>query len=210
VASSIADENPLPLPTSRAERIRQAFVGLNQVALDAETQPLRIYVQETSSGDKMRLGVNEFSILLNHLPMASVCSESRSHAAKFCRSQVKFMHLIYNIDASEAPSDALPEIQEPIFAQPAAVMVTSGSGIYGDFPPQCGIDKAVKFDSAEHLVRVINRVFGNCTQQIILDPWYLAMHTLQGIYWPHGEQTRAHEDWCVSDLNSAPSSANCR
>jgi hypothetical protein len=166
---------------------------------DAETQPLRIYIRETSNRDKMWLEVNEFNVLLNHLPMASVCSESRSHAAVLCRGQVKLMHLIYSSEELANTNNDIQEILEPIFAQPEAVMVTSGRL----FPePQCPIDKLVKFDSAEHLVGVIDRVFGTFTQRLILDPWHQSYNTLRGLYWPHEEQTRTHEDSCLSGLSS--------
>jgi hypothetical protein len=178
---SIADGLPKSCTTPCAERRRQAFVGYDNLPHDTEKQPLRVYVHDSYNKDRMRLSMNEFQILVNCLPMATVCSEARSHAADFCRAQVKLMNLYYAIDAPDEPYDIRDEILEHVFMKPTTVMVTNAAR---------KVDGPVSFDSAEHLVDVVNRVFGNCVERIILNPWFDSIDSLEQIYWPHTAQTR--------------------
>lgn len=178
---SIVDGLPKSCTVPCAERRRQAFVGYDNLPHDTKRQPLRVYVHDSDNRDKMRLCINEFQTLVNCLPMATACSEARSHAADFCRAQVKFMNLFYAIEAPGEPSDTRDEILEHIFVQPTTVMVTYAAR---------KIDGPVGFDSAEHLVDVVNRVFGSCVERIILNPWFDTLDSLEQTYWPHTIQTQ--------------------
>ncbi|KAF2691410.1 hypothetical protein K458DRAFT_381268 [Lentithecium fluviatile CBS 122367] len=163
------------------ERRRQAFVGYDNLPHDTERQPLRVYVHDSNNRDKMRLSMNECQTLVNCLPMATVCSEARSHAANFCRAQVKVMDLFYAIDALDELSDIRDEILEHVFVQPTTVMVTNAKR---------KVDGPVGFESAELLVDVVNRIFGSCVERIILNSWFDSIDTLEQIHWPHTIQTR--------------------
>jgi hypothetical protein len=173
-----------------AERRRQAFVGYENLPHDTEKQPLRVYIHDSDMRDKMRLGKNEFRTLVNCLPMATVCSEARSHAIDFCRAQVKLVNLFYVID--DAPDEASSigdDNLEHLLVQPTTVMVTSA---YSNTVGPEG------FDSAEHLVDVVNRVFGSCIERIIFNTWFREFHSLEYLYWPHTVQTGKLEDMYVS------------
>jgi hypothetical protein len=95
------------------------------------------------------------------------------------------MNLFYATDAPDKPSDIGDEILEHVFVQPTTVMVTNAKRT---------VDGPVGFDSAEHLVDVVNRVFGSCVERIILNPWFDSINTLEQIYWPHTVQTQSLED----------------
>lgn len=69
--------------------------------------------------------MNEFQTVLNGLPMATVCSEARSHATAFCQAQLGPVNLFYAVDANNKPSDYRDEISEPIFAQQTTVIITN-------------------------------------------------------------------------------------
>jgi hypothetical protein len=115
--------------------------------------------------------------------MATVCSEARSHAADFCRTQIKLMSLWY--DADDKPNDAGNEMQEHAFVQPTAIMVTNANETEQGY---------TGFNSARHLVDVVNRVFGSGVEQIILSSWFNSHNSLEDIYWPHTAQTRISKD----------------
>ena len=121
---SIADSMPEPCAVPSAERLRQAFVGYDNLPDHIERQPLRLYVY--NSRGKLRVGVNEFQILVNRLPIATVNAEARSHAANFCRTQVKGIDLFYAIDAHDEPSESIQdEILEHVFVKATTVGVTT-------------------------------------------------------------------------------------
>jgi hypothetical protein len=111
--------------------------------------------------------------------MATVCSEARTLAANFCRAQVGLVNLFYIIDAPNEPSDTGDEVLEPIFMQPTTVMVTNAT--YEEDGPK-------GFDSGEHLVDVVHRVFGSCVERIILSGWLRNFASLEEIFWPHTAQ----------------------
>jgi hypothetical protein len=186
--SSIANGQPISCISACDERLRQAFVGYENLPQDTEMQPLRLYVYDSHSQDKLRLGVNEFQTLVNRLPMATVCSEARSQAATFCQAQTGFLNLFYVITGNAfdesrdiKPSDIRNEILEPVFKQQTTVMVTNAHKKK---------DGPKGFHSAEHLVDVINRVFGSCVERIILSSWFMTFESLEEIYWPHTAETR--------------------
>ena len=113
-----------------------------------------------------------------------VCFEARTHAANFCRAQIKVMNLYHSIDASNEPSVIGNGIQEHLFVQPTTVMMTNADEKeYG--PPG--------FDSTTHLVDVVSRVFGNCIERIVLNTWFHCSCSLEEIYWPHTRKTRKHK-----------------
>jgi hypothetical protein len=180
----IAESQPTISLFPCAERLRQAFVGYDTLPHATEKQPLRVYVHGSYDKDRLRLGINEFQTFVNCLPMATVCSEARSHAANFCRAQVGLANLFYDIDAPNDPSDIRDEVSEPIFMQPTTVMVTNVDDRE---------DGPKGFDSGEHLVDVVNRVFGSCVEQIIFSAWFWGLHSLEEIYWPHTAQTQELE-----------------
>ncbi|KAH7138192.1 hypothetical protein B0J11DRAFT_563215 [Dendryphion nanum] len=163
------------LAASSADRVREAFIGYDNVPPDVRRQPLRVYVRESHQKDKLRVVVNEFQILVNRLPMATVCFEARSQAAQYCRDQIKTMNLFYAIDAPDAPSSVGYDILEPVFVKPTTVMVTKS-----DYHVKPGC-----FDSPEHLVDVVNRVFGSGVEQINLDFLFHSHNTFEHIYWTH-------------------------
>jgi hypothetical protein len=192
---SIVDSQPISCISPYAERLRQAFVGYENLPQETEKQPLRVYVYDSYNRDKLRLGVNEFQTLVNCLPMATVCSEARSQAATFCQAQIGLVNLFYVIDAPDKPSDTEPsdtkpsdirdEILEPIFKQQTTVIVTNA----------CNKEDGPKgFDSAEHLVDVVSRVFSSCVERIILSSWVENFASLEEIYWPHTAQIQGLED----------------
>jgi hypothetical protein len=176
---SIADSQPISCISSCAERLRQAFVGYENLPHNIEKHPLRVYVYDSHNRDKLRLGVNEFQTLVNRLPMATVCSEARSQAATFCQAQIGLANLFYVIDAPDKPSDIRDEILKPIFVQQKTVIITSANDKK---------DGPKGFDSAQHLVDVIDRVFGSCVERIILRSWFRNFNSLEEIYWPHTAQ----------------------
>jgi hypothetical protein len=127
VNPSIGDSSPDSFTAPGAtERLRQAFVGYNNLPRDAEIQPLRLYVND--EGGKLRLRVNEFQTLVNHLPIATVCSEARPHAINFCHKQVNTLDLHY----TKEPSDLGDELIEHAL-HPTTVMVTTMARDEGPF-----------------------------------------------------------------------------
>lgn len=116
--------------------------------------------------------------------MATVCSEARSHATAFCQAQLGPVNLFYAVDANNKPSDYRDEISEPIFAQQTTVIITNAYNKE---------DGPKGFDSAEHLVDVVSRVFGSRVEQIILNSWFRSMNSLEEIYWLHNARMLAQE-----------------
>lgn len=164
-----------------------------------------MYVRSSHASDKLRLGVNEFQTLVNTLPMANVCSEARSHAANFFRDRVKLIDMWYAVDAYDKPSDAgeenseivdlwedadgsdgqsdaEEEILKPVFMQQTTVLITTGDEMEERHQG--------RFDSAEHLVNVVSRVFGNGIEQLILRFSFADHNAFNEMYWPHTARTR--------------------
>ncbi|KAJ4287792.1 hypothetical protein N0V90_012496 [Kalmusia sp. IMI 367209] len=182
-----------------AIQYQQAFVGYDNLPSETRRQPLRVLVQD-SPGRKMRLHINEFQALINYLPMASASREARSHAASFCRNQVKTLDLCYSIDAPDERHDTeMQQILEPIAVEPTTLMVTKNRF-------ECP-DRSVDLDSSEHLVSVINRMFGtNCIERLVLNLWGETIDDLEKIYWPHGAQTQEDVDFVeIRDAKHDPS-----
>lgn len=116
--SSVTESSPNYYTVPRAtERQRQTFVSIDDLPLNVERQPLRLYVHDNGHG--LRLCANEFSFLVNSLPMAKVCSEARAHALEFCRKQVDIMDLHYTVDSSNVEGESYKQV-----LQPTTVMVT--------------------------------------------------------------------------------------
>jgi hypothetical protein len=120
--------------------------------------------------------------MVNCLPMATVCSEARAQAADICRPQVKLMSLWYD---AAAPSDTGYEILERVSVQPTTVMVTTSNEIGKGY---------TGFNSAEHLVDVVNRVFSSGVERIIWNAWFNSGNSFEDLYWPHTAQTRELND----------------
>ena len=139
VKSRIADTLPSSSTTVGAiERLRQAFVGYDDLPQDTERQPLRVYVHD--DGENIRLCVNEFQTLVNRIPMATVCSEARSHAVKFCHKQIDIVDLHYSAD----PSNTGDEILDHIF-QPMTVMITNANRLEEGPPGFTSADQYVEY-----------------------------------------------------------------
>ncbi|KAJ4289066.1 hypothetical protein N0V90_011408 [Kalmusia sp. IMI 367209] len=179
----VAGSQPISCATGCAERLRQAFVGYNNLPEGTEIQPLRIYVHD--SGDKLRLGINEFQTFINRLPTASVHTEARSHTTDFCRDELKLVNLLYYMDTPDEPSDIGDVITEPISFQPPTVMV---SNAYRNYHGPKG------FKSAEHLVDILHRVFGSGVERIIFNSQVESMNTMEEIYWPNTAKMESLED----------------
>ncbi|KAF2712259.1 hypothetical protein K504DRAFT_464342 [Pleomassaria siparia CBS 279.74] len=175
----IVDSQPISCISPRAERLRQAFVGHENLPHDTEKQPLRVYIYDSCNRDNLRLGGNEFQTLVNCLPMATVCSEARSQATTFCHAQIGLVNLFYAIDAPNEPSDTGDTISEPIFLPRTTVMITNAKNKK---------DGPKGFNSGEHLVDIVNRVFGSCVERIILNSWFKSSNTLEEFFWPHTAQ----------------------
>ncbi|KAF2791582.1 hypothetical protein K505DRAFT_388891 [Melanomma pulvis-pyrius CBS 109.77] len=176
----IADSMLEPCAVPSAERLRQAFIGYDNLPDHIERQPLRLYV--CNSRGKLRVSVNEFQTLVNRLPIATVNADARSHAANFCRTQVKDIDLFYVIDAHDEPNESTrDEILEHVFVQATTVRVNT---VWDENDGYGAI-----FGSAEHLVDIVSRVFGTCVERIVFNSWVESHYTLEEIYWPHTVQT---------------------
>ncbi|PVH99367.1 hypothetical protein DM02DRAFT_656422 [Periconia macrospinosa] len=163
-----------------AERLRQAFVGYESLPEGVEKQPLRLCVND--NGERVRLLMNEFQTLVNRVPIATVCLESRLQAIDFCRSRVDIVDLHYTID----PSDRGDEIINRLL-QPTTVVVTN---TYNPYEPW---DAPSEFDSAEHFVAKIDRLFGSNVEHVVLNRSFYSFTALERIYWPHVGCTRDRE-----------------
>ncbi|KAF2451748.1 hypothetical protein P171DRAFT_426216 [Karstenula rhodostoma CBS 690.94] len=190
----IGDSSPhSPTAPGAIERLRQAFVGYNNLPQDTEIQPLRLYVND--DGGKLRLRVNEFQTLVNHLPIATVCSEARPHAIDFCRKQVNILDLHYTKD----PSNVDHELIEHAL-RPTTVMVTNMVLEEGLFD---GPEDSIRgFNSADHLVAIIDRIFGSCVENLVLNSWCHSAQTLERIYWPHIGRTRDRKDMDYTSIDN--------
>jgi len=182
---SIADGEPKS-SGSLDERQRQSLIGYDKMTTYEGGDPLRVYVYSSRNERKLRIGVNEFQLLVNSLPMATVCSEARSHALETCRAKVQAMNIFYGIDNND---DSFSEpLHKPIFTQPTTVIVTNAIQTRR---PQDENDLPPGFDSAEQVVDIVSQVFGKCATHIDLNPRYHSQWGgLETIYWPHTEQTR--------------------
>ncbi|KAF2001270.1 hypothetical protein P154DRAFT_562864 [Amniculicola lignicola CBS 123094] len=160
---------------SLAERLRQAFIGYENISPDSERQRLRLYVHDSHRTGRLHLGKNEFQILVNYLPIATACSEARSHAIEYCLSQVEFPELWYN--TTEEPGYVGDEIREPISLQPTTIILAKS-----DFE-----DRPGQFNSAEHLVDVVKHVFGSKIHRIIMNLVFRSYNTFAQMYWPYTE-----------------------
>ncbi|KAF2798757.1 hypothetical protein K505DRAFT_414153 [Melanomma pulvis-pyrius CBS 109.77] len=182
----------------RAERRRQAFLGYDNLT-PAERRPLALHVRSSLDKQKLRVVADEFQALVSCLPMGTVSHEARSHAAKFCRTKLKVMDVVYFIDEQgDEDCDTGVEILDHVFAQPTTVMVTKSHFKYRKFVDFGSLQPAnykfpelgVHFKSAEHLVDVVSRVFGSCVERIILNFWANTNSDLREIYWPHTARTK--------------------
>ncbi|CAI6338352.1 unnamed protein product [Periconia digitata] len=162
------------------ERLRQAFVGYESLPQDVEKQPLRVCVND--NGKRVHLHVNEIQTLVNRLPIATVCSESRRQAIAFCLSQVDIVDLHYAIDANDYSGDEM--IDGLLLLNPTTVVVTN------TYRPHDAWDALREFDSAEQFVTTIDRFFGSSVKHVVLNLWFHASETLERVYWPHLECTR--------------------
>lgn len=188
VTLSIAKGFPSTCDDAGAERLRQAFVGHDNLPPDTERQPLRLYIHDID--DKLYLGINEFQILLNRLPVANVCYEARTHAAALCRDRTEVVDLIY----TKQKPGAGDEILQPIFLRPKTVVVTI---------PYRYEKRAVRFRSAGHLVEVVDRVFGDCVERLVLNFWVDAHNDYEMLYWPHvGNTSALYHAYVLSPITS--------
>ncbi|KAF2445321.1 hypothetical protein P171DRAFT_263857 [Karstenula rhodostoma CBS 690.94] len=177
-----------------AERLRQAFIGYDSLPEGTERQPLRVYVYD--SGDKLKLGINEFQTLVNAFPIAAVCTEARFQIVNFCRAQIGLVDLFcYHADAPPNElSDFGQELSEPVFNQPMAVVITNSYD--KDEGPGA-------FKSAAHLVNILHRVFGNAVERIIMRGWFRSFRTMEELYWPNAAhlETLRYMHALTSDQN---------
>jgi hypothetical protein len=162
-----------------AERRRQALVG----SLPGKNRlALRVYIRDPYNGLKLRFEEDDFESLVDCLPLSAVCRETRIHVAEYCHSLVP--HVQFEYDTStlwslEPPEDGaqpvvlrnvhcLPgaETLEHVFSRPTTLTVNAG-----------------EFKSAEHLVAMVFRFFGNRVRRLVLD---LVVHEgdpIERAYW---------------------------
>lgn len=100
--SSIADDESQLWTSPCAERVGLAFLRYSWKLPDENEQPLRVYVHASHDKKKLRRGRNEFQVLVNQLPMATLCSEARAHAVAFSRAQIPLVNSYYIVDADAA------------------------------------------------------------------------------------------------------------
>lgn len=162
-----------------AERFRQALIGYENLPAKRERQPLRIYVHHTHDRSKLYHGGSEFQSLLNLLPMVRVCTVARLHAAAVCRASVRSMDLCYVVDPASADDCGAIEILEPVLPQQTTATIITA---YNEE------DRPKGFSSAEYLVDIVHRVFGDGVERIVLKSWFESMNSLAEIYWPHTPQ----------------------
>jgi hypothetical protein len=170
----IADTQTEVCTDPHAERQRQAIVGYDDLPDSIERQPLRLYVYASHDTDELRLVANEAQTLANCLPMATVCVDARKYAVELCLSRIKLMNLLHVV---EDPIPDGTQILDPVFPQLTTVMVMTARSHPEDAPEG--------FDSVEHCVDVISRVFGSNVQKIIWNNWSQSGNSLSDIYWPH-------------------------
>jgi len=162
-----------------AERFRQALIGYDNLPPKREKQHLRIYVHHTHDRSKLYLGGSEFQSLLNLLPMATVCTEARVHAATLCRANIQSIDLCCVEDSPPVHNHGGMEILQPILPQQTTATIITA----------CDEEDGPKgFDCAEHLVDIVHRVFGDGVKRIVLTSWFHTRNSLEEIYWPHSPQ----------------------
>jgi ribosomal protein L40E len=142
-----------------AERFRRALFGYDNLPPKREKQHLRIYVHHNHDRRKLYLGGSEFQSPLNLLPMATVCTEARVHAATVCRTNIQSMDLCYAVDPPSAHNCGGMEILQPILSQQTTATITTA---YKDKDGPKG------FGSAKHLMDTVYRVFGGGVKRIVL------------------------------------------
>ena len=152
-------------------------MGYDNLPDSTERQHLRLYIYASGQTDELRLGENEFRTLVNHLPMATACSEARANAIKFYRAQIKFVNLFRVVE--DQLSDEKP-ILGPVFMDMTTVMVTTSR-----FRPEDGPEG---FDSPDQIIDVIARVFGSGVKKIIWSAWSQSGFAMSDVYWPHTPQ----------------------
>ncbi|KAF2714311.1 hypothetical protein K504DRAFT_486258 [Pleomassaria siparia CBS 279.74] len=188
----IADNLPTSSSNPCAERRRQAFVGYDNLPSETERQPLRVYVRESYNGHKMRLDINEFQALVNSIPIATASYEARSYVVNLCRDRIKIVDLYHSLNAqgNDEHGDTGVELLENVFVQPTTLVVTKWRAN--------SYNTAVNFESQEHLIDVVTRVFGSCVEKVVLNLWADSQDDLEKIYWPHTAQIQ-RDEWEETD-----------
>lgn len=108
--------------------------------------------------------------------MATVYTEARVHAANVCRATIQSMGLCYVGDSPFVHKRGGMEILQPdLPKQTTATVITT-----------CEEEDGWKvFDSAEHLVDIVHRVFSGGAKRIVLTSWFYTRDNLEGFYCPY-------------------------
>jgi len=175
----IANGLPPWFENSRAERRRQALVG----GISGKPKPaLRVYILDPYHGLKLRLE-DEFETLVDCLPISAVSYETRVCVTEFCRLLVPHIRFEYETTplwSLEPPTkDDEPvllrnlewsrkaETLERAIPQPTTLTVEMGN-----------------FESVDHFVGMVSRLFGNRIQRLVLDETVCNTVSFENVYWP--------------------------
>jgi len=177
----VADRLPRWFISSWAERRRQAIVSCLP-GKDRLPLALYVYLRDPYNGLKLRFEEDEFESLVDCFPISSVCHETRMNVAEFCRllaPHVRFEYDTSTLWSLKPPekgaepvvlrsSHWLPgaETLERVFAQPTTLTVNAGL-----------------FRSAEHLVGIVFRFFGNRIQRLVMDLCVHDNKPVKHAYW---------------------------
>lgn len=137
--------------------------------------PLRLWVSDY--GGKLRLGRNEFEILVNKFSISKICCEWRGFAIDYCRRRVNTMDLVY----ISSPFFNGVEVKDNVLVRPTTVTISrSHDRVRG----------IQIFGSADRLTSLIDGVFGNSVERIVFRIDCGSDRTLLP-WWPHTKLTRS-------------------
>ncbi|KAF4637349.1 hypothetical protein G7Y89_g708 [Cudoniella acicularis] len=166
---------------SWAERRRQALVG----GLPGKDRlPLHVHIRDPYDGLKLRFEEDDFETLVDCLPISAVCRETRVRVTEFCQllvPHVRFQYLPSTLWSLKPPKEGtqpvvlrnvhcLPgaETLEHAFSQPTTLTVNAG-----------------QFKSAEHIVGMVSRFFGDKIQRLVLELWHNEGDPTERAYWAY-------------------------
>lgn len=170
-----------------AVRRRLALVGHHTLPTRHASQFFHLRLRDPYNGRKMRIEEDDFEDLVHSLPLAAVCREARAHVADVCLELDLAPHMVFHyyndklwsLEPPGADVDELllrdvhcipgvDESLEHVFARPTTLTVYGGRA---------------EFRSAEHLVGLISRFFGDRIERVILKLWIQAGDPRTRPYW---------------------------
>ena len=123
------------------------------------------------------------------------------------------MNVIYIVEEFDEENDVGDDLQQPILAQPTVVRVYYATATNATVTnPDDHMHDPPTFNSVEHLVDMVSRMFGSCiTHLVLVPPFHDEWRPMEQLFWRHTEQTRTFKRkwWFVAYLGCIQCCLTC-